>query len=107
MNKFNINPEPHDKDLYYISLNIVIYREKLGQYPSFLKDFENSSEYGYSTKFKYFLDEKYALLTKEKAMEEMSKLEEKYKDILNHCEETGDWSTFPLDFDKMTLLESR
>ena len=107
MNKFAICKEPQHDDKYYISVSIVIYRNMLGKFPSFLDWCEtprNASD-GYPTKFGYLTE--YTMLNKEDAERIAQELETKYSDIIRECENSGDWTKSPFDFNKMDLLWSR
>jgi hypothetical protein len=107
MNKFIINKEPQQEDKYYISVNIVIYRAKLGKFPNFLDWCETprNAREGYPTKFVYLTE--YTMLEKKEAERIAEELEIKYGDIIRQCEDSGDWSNSPFDFSKMDLLWSK
>jgi len=96
MKRFAVEKDTLTDDKYIVSVRIVIYRNHLGCYPDFLKEFENpkAARDGYSTKFWYVVPNA-TELSYEKACQLRDKYESEYKQCIDTCEETGDWSEYP------------
>ena len=96
MNRFSVEEDTLAKDKYIVSVLIIIYRNKLGCYPDFLKDFENpkAAREGYDTKFWYVVPDATSLSYSD-ACKLRDKYETEYKKLIDTCEETGDWSEYP------------
>ena len=110
MKKFYANRDNLEIGKFVVELSIVIYRAKLGKYPSFLSRFgtPDNERDGFTTKFCYIMNDEngnpYVSLTEEEATKIADTLEEKYRDIILECEDTGDWDSCPIDFDKLDLV---
>ena len=115
MNHFNIE---HDtlsthRNRYIVSVSIVIYRQMLGKYPSFLSQYNTPDAIrdGYTTKFIYLCHKQDGTpaenMTKTEAEALVAAYESQYASIIKTCEDTGDWSNCPIDFSKLQLIFSK
>jgi hypothetical protein len=113
MAKFNLEPDTLNNGKYIVTVNIIIYRQLLGCYPSFLAGYNTPDAIrdGFTTKFWYICNKPegtYAEdLTKDEAEKLVSEYTEKYETILTQCEDSGNWENSPFDFSKLTLIYSK
>ncbi len=115
MSHFNME---HDnlskyKNRYIITVKITIYRQKLGCYPPFLSHYNTPDAIrdGYTTKFWYLCVNKDGQaienLTKSEAEDLLTAYSTKYDNIIEQCEESGNWSNCPIDFSKLQMIYSK
>lgn len=77
---------------YRIECLLIVYRQKLGKHPDFLKPVGDNIT-GYYTK--YFLSIEDNILSEEQAVRKANDYNKKYDSLIEKCEDTGDWSDFP------------
>lgn len=95
-NTFFVEDDGLIEGRYKVTFAIIIYRNKFGCYPDFLKGFDTpkAARDGYSTKFWYIVPDAVDL-SYEDACELRDKCEKEYGELITNCENTGDWSNFP------------
>ena len=103
MRYFAIEQDSLNPGTFIVTLKLVVYRQLHGRYPEFLKRFDtaDAARDGYSTKF-WFLCKKEdgtdaAGMTLKEAKDLASKYEGKYWKILEFCEISGNWTTYPFE----------
>lgn len=84
-----VNPEGTKR----IECRFIVYREKFGHHPSFLKDYEGNAREGFNTKFFFVVVDD---LSDEEAETKLLEFEEKYNDIVTNIEnDDTKWDEFP------------
>lgn len=82
------------KDTYRIECRIVIYRQKFGKHPDFLKEYEgNKHGEGYNTKFFLLIEDD--ISDENTAKAKVDKYNKDYADLISKCENSGEWGAFP------------
>ena len=77
---------------FRIECKIVIYRHLLQFHPNFVHPIGDDID-GFYTKYYFLIKDN--ISTKEEAKIETKQLNEMYKNIIEHAENTGDWEKFP------------
>ena len=85
-------PVKNIDDTFAVECRIVVYREKLGRHPDFLYPV-GDAETGFYTK--YFLLIEVDIPDMKTAENLAKRYNDKYANIIDNCENTGDWSNFP------------
>ena len=110
MKYFNVEKDTASENNYMVVLKIIIQKEKFQSYPEFLKGFENekNKREGYPTKFWYIVpkkDKSFAYeMKKNIAIELANEYEKEYSNIIENCENSGDWKMFPFNIENIILI---
>lgn len=82
----------NNDNTFRVECRLVVYREKLGKHPDFLKPTGDKAT-GYNTK--YFLLIEDDISSESTANDIAAKYASSYDTLIEKCEESGDWTDFP------------
>ena len=85
-------PVDNNDGTYRIECRCIIYRAMLSKHPDWAKP-QGDAKDGFNTKYYLLIEDDIASLAT--AQKQADDLNHKYSGILNKCEDTGDWTTFP------------
>lgn len=97
MKRFFVEKDILNDGKYVVTVKIVVYRQRLGKYPPFLKDFgtPKSERDGYTTKFWFLFKDESGNDLENLELHEANKiaedLETKYAEKFAISEDTGIW----------------